>query len=165
MTGRGPGGATTTIVRRHARPARTRGAGWTNMPDLDTIALVLALVATVGMVAIGLLLLRLDRARRADAERLARLEQRLELLRQSSGALIAGANGVDRRLRELKERLRALSERQENYELQQVDEQPYGQAIRLVRQGAGAGRLVDELDLSESEADLIVRLHGQRDAG
>ena len=70
---------------------------------------------------------------------------------------------MDRRVHRLEQREKALSERQESFEIQQADEQPYGQAIRLVQQGAGVRRLVDELDLSESEADLIVRLHGQRD--
>jgi hypothetical protein len=132
---------------------------------MSEAALVFALLGLAGLAVMALLLSRVERARRADAARLAVLEQRLELLGQSSSALIAGATGVDSRLREVQERMQALSERQENYELQQVDEQPYGQAIRLVRQGAGASRLVDELDLSESEAELIVRLHGKRDTG
>jgi len=45
-------------------------------------------------------------------------------------------------------------------ETQGASEQPYGDAIRMVRQGAREGRLVDELGLSPIEAALIVRLHG-----
>jgi hypothetical protein len=70
---------------------------------------------------------------------------------------------MDRRVQRIEARGKVLAERQETYENQQIDEQPYGQAIRLVHQGAGVHRLVDELALSESEADLIVRLHGHRD--
>ena len=92
------------------------------------------------------------------------LGQQLELIRQSISGLTAGAVGMDRRVHRLEQREKALSERQESFEIQQADEQPYGQAIRLVQQGAGVGRLVGELDLSESEADLIVRLHGHRDS-
>jgi biopolymer transport protein ExbB/TolQ len=92
------------------------------------------------------------------------LQQELELVRQSISGLTAGAVGVDRRMQKLEVREKVLSERQETYENQQSDDQPYGHAIRLVQQGAGVGRLVDELDLSESEAQLIVRLHGQRDS-
>jgi len=103
--------------------------------------------------------------KRLSAERAhsAQLRQELELVRQSLSGLTAGAVGMDRRMHRLETREKVLSERQETYENQQSDEQPYGHAIRLVQQGAGVGRLVDELDLSESEADLIVRLHGQRD--
>ena len=91
------------------------------------------------------------------------LGQQLELIRQSISGLTAGAVGMDRRVHRLEQREKALSERQESFEIQQADEQPYGQAIRLVQQGAGVNRLVDELELSESEAELIVRMHGERD--
>lgn len=97
-------------------------------------------------------------------KRAAQLKQELELVRQSISGLTAGAVGVDQRMLRLETREKALSERQETYDNQQSDEQPYGHAIRLVQQGAGVGRLIDELDLSESEADLIVRLHGQRES-
>ena len=100
----------------------------------------------------------------AQRERADRLQRELELVRQSLSGLTAGAVGVDRRMQRLEAREKVLSERQETYENQQSDEQPYGHAIRLVQQGAGVGRLVEELDLSESEAQLIVRLHGQRDS-
>lgn len=99
-----------------------------------------------------------------QAEQTSQLRQELELVRQSISGLTAGAVGMDRRMQRLEVREKVLSERQETYEIQQSDEQPYGHAIRLVQQGAGVGRLVDELDLSESEAQLIVRLHGQRDS-
>ncbi len=104
--------------------------------------------------------------RRLAAERARgdELQQQLELARQSIRGLTTGAVGVDRRVGKLEARQRLLSERQETYEIQQSDEQPYGHAIRLVQQGAGVGRLVQELELSESEADLIVRLHGERDS-
>ena len=90
------------------------------------------------------------------------LRQRLRLAQQGLSALIAGAAGTDRRLHGLEISEQDLSERQETIENQTLDDQPYGQAIRLVRSGAGATRLVEELDISESEAELLVRLHSQR---
>jgi uncharacterized coiled-coil protein SlyX len=92
--------------------------------------------------------------------RLEAIEVQLAMQGQSIGALTTGAQGVDRRLARLEARERVLSERQDAFESQQADERPYHQAIRLVQQGAGVRRLVEELELSESEADLIVRLHG-----
>ncbi|MGB5640284.1 MAG: DUF2802 domain-containing protein [Sedimenticolaceae bacterium] len=133
------------------------------MPELDTtlllalLALLLALVAWFG--AAGL-----NRRLGEEREQLAGLRRELELVRQSITGLTAGAVGMDRRMQRLETREKVLSERQETYEIQQSDEQPYGHAIRLVQQGAGVGRLIDELELSESEADLIVRLHGQRES-
>jgi hypothetical protein len=132
------------------------------MPDLDPIlllaiaALFLAIVAWGGAVSLNRRL-GLHRARTEE------LQQQLDLVRQSIGGLTAGAVGMDRRMQRLEAREKLLSERQETFEIQQADEQPYGQAIRMVQQGAGAGRLVDELDLSHSEAELIVRMHGCRE--
>lgn len=119
-------------------------------------ALLLALIAWVGAVS-------LNRRLTAAQARADDLQQQLELVRQSISGLTAGAVGMDRRVKLLETREKQLSERQETYENQHADDQPYSQAIRIVQQGAGVGRLVSELGLSESEADLIVRLHGHRD--
>lgn len=124
---------------------------------LAAVALLLCLSAWIVLVGLSR---RLNEARRHSAK----LQQELQLVRQSISGLTAGTVGMDRRMRSLEDREKVLSERQETYENQQSDEQPYGHAIRLVQQGAGVGRLVDELELSESEADLIVRLHGRRDS-
>jgi len=136
------------------------------MPDWDlslvlaSAAVLLALVAWFRAVGINR---RLARELLNYRERHVQLERQLSLLQQSISGLTAGAAGVDRRMSKLEAREKALTERQETYENQRHDEQPYGHAISLVHQGAGVHRLVDELDLSESEASLIVRLHGHRD--
>ena len=132
------------------------------MSDLELtllFSLTAAVLALLAWVAVAILNRRLRDARDQNSE----LQQQIDLVRQSISGLTAGAVGVDRRMRQLAARKKVLSERQETYEIQQADEQPYGHAIRLVQQGAGAHRLVQELELSESEAELIVRLHGQRD--
>ncbi len=127
---------------------------------LGGVGVVLALIAWLVIAGQQ----RLARGLTQANERAQALEQQLDLVRQSISGLTAGTVGMDRRMQRLEDRERALSERQETYEIQQADDQPYGQAIRLVQQGAGANRLVDELDLSESEAELIVRMHGRRDS-
>jgi hypothetical protein len=128
---------------------------------LSGVAVLVALSAWVGVV---LLNRRRAGEQRAAEGRQRALEKQLELLRQSISGLTAGTVGMDRRMARLETREKVLAERQETFENQQADEQPYGQAIRLVQQGAGVNRLVDELELSESEADLIVRLHGHRNS-
>ncbi len=147
-------------IARHAVTMTIR-IRWMSMSDIDIVLLFTVpalLLALVGWLVVTRLCRHLDAAK----ARIDHLEQQLELVRQSISGLTAGAVGMDRRVHRLEKREKALSERQESFEIQQADEQPYGQAIRLVQQGAGVGRLVSELDLSESEADLIVRLHGQR---
>ena len=130
------------------------------MFDPALIIAVLSCLVAVGLAgSLRQLLRRLD----AERQRVDALQQQLDFIRQSISGLTAGAVGMDRRMLRLESSARTLSERQETYELQQADEQPYGHAIRLVQQGASSMRLMQELDLSESEAELIVRLHGQRD--
>lgn len=130
------------------------------MSDLAVSLAVLSLVVASGL---AWSLLQLARRLAAERRRTDELRQQIEFIRQSISGLTTGAVGMDRRMLRLESSARSLSERQETYELQQADEQPYGHAIRLVQQGASSLRLVQELDLSESEAELIVRLHGQRD--
>ena len=138
-----------------------------NMPEPDLVLVLAGAAAVLALMAwLGIFGQRRRLARdllRAN-ERVRELEGQLELIRQSISGLTAGTVGMDRRMQRLEDREKALSERQETYEIQQADDQPYGQAIRLVQQGAGASRLVDELELSESEAELIVRMHGRRDS-
>lgn len=125
------------------------------MPDLilALVALLIAIIALFGWLSSRRQLLLLQ-------QQLAESEQQLHFVQQSISGLTAGAVGMDRRMGRLEAGERRLAERQETYENQQSSERPYSHAIRLVRQGAGVARLVEELGLSESEADLIVRLHG-----
>jgi hypothetical protein len=132
------------------------------MPELSD-ATILALLGLAALLA-GLSAWRNRRALDAARAETSALQRELQLLQQSVSGLTAGALGLDRRLDRLAARERVLAERQETYEIQQADEQPYSHAIRLVQQGASVNRLVQELELSESEASLIVRLHGQRDS-
>ncbi len=92
--------------------------------------------------------------------RLDQVEAQLQLQLQGLHGLTAGSQGVDRRLHRLEAREQVLSQRQDTFESTQADERPYHRAIQLVQQGAGVRRLIEELELSESEADLILRLHG-----
>jgi len=136
---------------------------WMSMSELD-LSLLIAIPALLFGLGACIGLASVNRRLSEESKRHAQSKRELELVRQSISGLTAGAVGMDQRMLRLEVREKVLSERQETYENQQSDEQPYGHAIRLVQQGAGIGRLIEELGLSESEADLIVRLHGQRES-
>jgi len=124
------------------------------MITLSTLLLSLALALLAGVAV------HENLQRRRLATQLAQLQQKLEIFQQSLHALTASAAGADKRMFRLEAMEKRLCERQETIENQRLSEQPYAQAIRMVQQGAGTSRLVEELQLSESEADLIFRLHG-----
>lgn len=130
----------------------------------DWIAFGLAIVALALAASALFTLRRISLSRSELLERVERLEQQLVLQQQSITGLTAGAIGMDRRLRRTEATERMISDRQEVIENQQAAEQPYSHAIRLVQQGATSQRLMEELGLSESEATLLVRLHGLRDS-
>jgi hypothetical protein len=124
----------------------------------------LSLLTLIGLAA-GLALQRWQLGRLHA--RLSLLEQRSLVADQAAGTLqaqlavlqgaVADAAAADARTQTRQSDLRA---RVEVLETQATGDQPYGDAIRLVRQGAREARLVDELGLSPIEASLIVRLHG-----
>lgn len=101
-------------------------------------------------------------AERAKQGQIERLEKSLTTLKQTVGALCSSAVGVDRRVNRVERKSRNLEERQENIESQQQNEPPYTDAIRLVKGGADADHLVEELGISRDAADLIIMLHGFR---
>ena len=124
----------------------------------------LSLLTLIGLV-VGLALQRWQLGRLHA--RLSLLEQRSVVADQAAGMLqaqvaalqgaLADAAAADARTQTRQSELRA---RVEVLETQATGDQPYGDAIRLVRQGAREARLVDELGLNPIEASLIVRLHG-----
>ncbi len=127
-----------------------------------TVNLLSVSMIAVSLVALGGIFYL---ARKLSAQN-ARLASELDMLRQDFNALCSGAVGVNKRVLRLEQRGRDLQQRQDSMEQQQKPSQrPYGEAIQLVQKGADAARLVEEFGLSRSEAELIVMLHGMREAG
>jgi len=123
---------------------------------------LLGVIVLVVMALVWVLreLLLARRQRAGLATRIEELTWLYQLQAQSVHGLTSSAIGVDRRLKHIESRAQTLDERQDSIEHDHVDERPYDRAIRMAKQGAGVRRLVEELELSESEADLIARMHG-----
>ncbi len=122
------------------------------------------LLITVGCIALFFLLTQARTIRRQN-NRITDLGKQIEQLSSTATALCAGAVGVDRRVVKLERNSRDLVHRQESIESQQhTADRPYGEAIQMVQKGAVASRLVDELGMSNSEAELLVMLHGMKKA-
>ncbi len=122
---------------------------------------------TIGLALLPVLvaIFMLRRSIRVQQDRIVVMEGKVQELTASLNALCAGAVGVDRRVVRLERNNRDLEHRQETLESQDVPDRPYGEAIQLVQQGASARRLMEELEMSPSEAELLVALHGSRKAG
>jgi len=74
-------------------------------------------------------------------------------------AITAAAIGVGERVLEIERRQRRLAERQEQLDIYDSANQPYEQAINMVKHGADVNELVDVCGISESEAELVALMH------
>jgi len=131
-----------------------------NTPDMTWIALGFA-----GLMFISALLWVGVSHLRKQSIKLAQAQAQIETLSSNLSALCAGAVGVNKRLNQLEQHNRALQIRQDHIENQDQNDCSYGEAIQMVRHGATAPRLVEELGLASHEANLIVMLHGMKETG
>lgn len=122
------------------------------------------LLISAGCLTLFMLLVQARIIRRQNI-RIVDLSKQIEQLTTTTNAMCAGAVGVDKRVAKLEQNGRDLVHRQESIESQQGGDRPYGEAIRMVHKGADTSRLVEELGMSTSEADLLVMLHGMKKAG
>ena len=133
---------------------------WTIMPDSgDAVWIMTAAFAVVAVVT----LLGMAMTIRLQSRKLTELREGIHTLGADFNALCSGATGVDRRISRLERQGLDLGHRQETLENQrQTGDMPYGEAIQLVQKGASAERLVEELGLSQGEAELVMLLHGMK---
>ncbi len=124
-------------------------------------------IILISIVCLAMLFFRRQsRTIRLQDNRIEELGKQIEQLTTTVNVLCASAVGVDKRVIKLERNGRDLTYRQESIESSQhTVDRPYGEAIQMAQRGARASRLVEELGLSESEAELLVMLHGMKKAG
>lgn len=82
-------------------------------------------------------------------------------LQDQLSVLCAGAIGSDKKIMKFEQTLNQLKEHQNTLDLGMSSQQHnYDHAIRLARKGVGMSQLIDSCNLSDEEAHLINRLHG-----
>ncbi|MBL1321118.1 MAG: DUF2802 domain-containing protein [Methylophaga sp.] len=85
-------------------------------------------------------------------------------LQSQLSVLCAGAVGTDDRIHKFEQTLATLQERHNTLSLGTTSSpQSYEHAIRLARKGVAVEQLIDNCNLSDEEAHLISRLHGNED--
>jgi hypothetical protein len=127
-----------------------------------------ALIAFSGLLYLQARIVRQEHDMLALKRDLRTLTGNLSAQCNSGAGMNRRLNGIEAEMRQRQEQLEQLQrqETEREYERDQrsTNEQPYGEAIYLVHQGAGAQRLMDELGLSRHEAELLCRVHGMRSA-
>lgn len=121
-----------------------------------TIIIVAAALALLALV-VATTSYRLFKLNRMQAEKVANLQSQLSVL-------CAGAVGTDDRIHKFEQTLSTLQERHNTLSLGTTSSpQSYEHAIRLARKGVAVEQLIDNCNLSDEEAHLISRLHGNED--
>jgi hypothetical protein len=118
--------------------------------------MTLILIASISLVAIiaASTTHRLFKLNQHQAEKIAGLQDQLSVL-------CAGAVGSDKKVMKFEQTLNQLKEHQNTLDLGMSSQQHnYDHAIRLARKGVGMNQLIDNCNLSDEEAHLISRLHG-----
>ncbi|MEO5343754.1 MAG: DUF2802 domain-containing protein [Gammaproteobacteria bacterium SHHR-1] len=130
-----------------------------------------ALISFLGLIYLQNLIHRQERE-------LVSLKREMRTLTGNLSAQCDTGSGMNRRLNIIEGDMRQWREQMDEFQqiqqewqqereqeqAQRSQEQPYGEAIYLVHQGASVQRLMDELGLSRSEAELLYRVHGIRAA-
>lgn len=124
--------------------------------------LIPLIVSLIAIAAIALMARTLVAGRRELAQLRAQLqglsariaEQGMEL----DGLCAAGVQ-LDRQLIDQGGRLRDCSERLASIQAQESANSPYHAAIEMIRKGSVAQEVAQQLGISLSEAELLVRLH------
>ncbi len=131
---------------------------------LQTAALVVLAIAATLLAAGALLALRSARRLRVAVSQADGLRAQADAAVVHLSGQVASLEGrldvACAALSEAGDRVTLLAQRIDILESRQPTHGSYDDAIRLVRQGAAAGRLVEELGLSAMEAELIAQLHG-----
>ncbi len=125
---------------------------------MDNILLISFIIVIVSLVGIVLLLSREQKKIRQDYSE---LKDHLERYNKDIAGLCSAAVSVDARLANNNEQLKGIEEKVIDFEQQkQQSTQPYHSAILKVREGANVEDLVQQCDLTQEEAKLLISLHG-----
>ncbi len=116
---------------------------------------ILALIAALGVGFLVQSFYLAHRLRHISRQR----NRAVDALSGDVRALFDSAVGLGERLNNVERQLRAIEERQDQIDLKEPSYQSYGQAIRLVKNGADVDQLIANCDITRGEAELIAMFH------
>lgn len=130
--------------------------------DERSLLLVSGLLLGVLIATLVALLLGQRRLALRQRELQASLDGRIARLDSKLGEYQQSNIRMGEELLALRERLAQLDNKQQRMEQQDVQSLPYNQASRLVSMGASLDDLMQACGLSRSEAELMLKLHGNK---
>lgn len=89
-------------------------------------------------------------------------QKQLKELSHELQTMTNAAYGVGKRINQLAGQIRELDDRQEEFDLKDQGSHSMQQAIALVHKGASVEELIENCDMSQGEAELLIMVHGQQ---
>ena len=114
----------------------------------------------IAIISLGVLFVAMEVLRGIRLVKLVRRQEAMiRRLQSDVHALCAGAINMGNYVSTLEQRLRRLTERQDQSDLRDPMQQTYAHAIRLAQRGADVNDLVENCGLARGEAELLLRVH------
>ncbi|MCU7950344.1 MAG: DUF2802 domain-containing protein [gamma proteobacterium symbiont of Bathyaustriella thionipta] len=89
-------------------------------------------------------------------------QKQLKELSHELQTMTNAAYGVGKRINQLAGQIRELDDRQEEFDLKDQGSHSMQQAIALVHKGASVDELIENCEMSQGEAELLIMVHGQQ---
>lgn len=125
---------------------------------MDNIVLITLVIVASSLVVLMFLLSREQRKLREDYSI---ITDYLERNNKDIAGLCSAAISVDAQLLNNNDQLQSVIEKVNDFEQQQQEStQPYFNAIEMIRQGVSAEELTQQCGITQEEAILLIRLHG-----
>ena len=131
---------------------------------MDERSLLLVLGLLLGVLVAAMIggILAQRRLAQRQLEQEARLDGRLDKLAQKLTEYQQSNIRMGEELISLREKISHLENKQQRLEQQDLHTMPYNQASRLVGMGASLDDLMQSCGLTRSEAELMLKLHGNK---
>jgi len=131
---------------------------------MDERSLLLVLGLLLGVLVAAMIggILAQRRLAQRQLEQEARLGGRLDKLAQKLTEYQQSNIRMGEELISLREKITHLENKQQRLEQQDLHTMPYNQASRLVGMGASLDDLMQSCGLTRSEAELMLKLHGNK---
>lgn len=121
------------------------------------MTLFIAILSTLLTLIVGFYCHRLAKQQQAHIALISDLQNQLT-------ALCSGTVNTDERMIDFERSISKLKEQQGSLSASLAPQHNYDHAIRLAKKGAASNQLIDSCNLSDEEAHLIERMHGDKDA-
>jgi len=130
--------------------------------NITIFLFVLVSISLIAIVVLGFLVFNLKNEIYQLKKFNAKLYSRLTGVVQEQQTMNSATYGIGKKISHISTQVQNLDARQDELDLKEQADKPIQQAIALAEKGATLDELMDNCALSRGEAELLLRLHGEK---